>query len=125
MGVKKISAIAPYPEALTKLVTDYIEAEGIQVVDVISLEIADNLEVGTQDPMNLTRIWKDLKLAGADALVLSCCVQMPSLPAISIVEKECGLPVISTAVCTTHQMLKRLGLKAVVPNAGALLSGKF
>ena len=125
MGVKKISAIAPYPKHLTKLVTDYIEAEGIQIVDVISLEIADNLEVGTQDPMNLTRIWKDLKLAGADALVLSCCVQMPSLPAISIVEKECGLPVVSTAVCTTHQMLKRLGLKTVVPDAGALLSGKF
>jgi maleate isomerase len=125
MGVKKIAAIAPYPKNLTKLVTDYIEAEGIKIVDVISLEIADNLEVGTQDPMNLTRIWKDLKLADADALVLSCCVQMPSLPAIPIVEKECGLPVVSTAVCTTHQMLKRLGLKTVVPHAGALLSGRF
>src|SRR5689334_9675677 len=43
MGVKKISAIAPYPKPLTRLVTDYIEAEGIQIVDVISLEIADNL----------------------------------------------------------------------------------
>jgi maleate isomerase len=125
MGVKKISAIAPYPKPLTKLVTDYIEAEGIQVVDVISLEIKDNLEVGTQNPMNLTRIWKDLKLSGAEALVLSCCVQMPSLPAIPLVQKECPLPVVSTAICTTHQMLKRLGLKTVVPDAGELLSGKY
>jgi maleate isomerase len=125
MGAKRISAIAPYPKALTRLVMDYIEAEGIQVVDVISLEIADNLEVGIQDPMNLTRIWRDLKLVGADALVLSSCVQMPSLPAIPIVEKECGIPVVSTAVCTTHQMLKRLGLKTIAPNAGALLSGKY
>ena len=125
MNAKKISVIAPYMKPLTKLVTDYIAAEGIEIIDSISLEIADNLEVGTQDPMNLTRIWRDLKLTGADALVLSCCVQMPSLPAISLVEKECGLPVVSTAVCTTHQMLKRLGLKTVVPNAGALLSGTY
>lgn len=125
MNVKKISVIAPYPKPLTKLVTDYIQAEGIQIIDCISLEIADNLEVGTQDPMNLVRIYRDLKLTGADALVLSCCVQMPSLPAVQVVEKECGLPVVSTAICTTHQMLKRLGLKTVVPNVGALLSGKY
>ena len=125
MKAKKISVIAPYPKPLNKLVTDYIQAEGFQIIDCISLEIADNLEVGTQDPMNLVRIYRDLKLDGADALVLSCCVQMPSLPAIQIVEKECGLPVVSTAVCTTHQMLKRLGLKTVVPNAGSLLSGRF
>ena len=125
MKAKKISVIAPYPKPLTKLVTDYIEAEGISIVDCISLEIADNLEVGTQDPMNLTRIYRDLKLTGADALVLSCCVQLPSLPAVSIVEKECGLPVVSTAICTTHQMLKRLGLKTYAPNAGALLSGQY
>jgi maleate isomerase len=125
MNVKKISAIAPYPKHLTKLVMDYIQAEGIQIVDYISLEIADNLEVGTQDPMNLTRIYRDLKLDGAEALVLSCCVQLPSLPAIQVVQDQLSIPVVSTAVCTTHQMLKRLGLKTVVPNAGALLSGKY
>jgi maleate isomerase len=125
MNVKKISAIAPYPKPLTKLVVDYIQAEGIEVVDVISLEISDNLEVGTQDPMNLIRIYRDLKLTGTDALVLSCCVQMPSLAAIQTVQDQVSIPVVSTAVCTTHQMLKRLGLKTVAPNAGALLSGRY
>lgn len=36
---------------LTKLVVDYIEHEGIEVHDSLSLEIADNLKVGAQDPM--------------------------------------------------------------------------
>ena len=125
MNAKKISVIAPYMKPLTKLVTDYIAAEGIEIIDSISLEIADNLEVGTQDPMNLTRIWRDLKLTGADALVLSCCVQMPSLAAVPLVEKECGLPVVSASICTTHQMLQKLGLKTHVPGAGALLSGNY
>jgi maleate isomerase len=61
----------------------------------------------------------------ADVLVLSSCVQMPSLAAVPLVEKECGLPVVSAAVCTTYQMLRKLGLKTRVPNAGSLLSGKY
>ena len=64
-------------------------------------------------------------MAFGRAVVLSACVQMPSLSAIPVVEKECGIPVVSAAVCTTHQMLQRLGLKTHVPNAGSLLSGKF
>src|SRR5436190_12207942 len=125
LGAKKVSLVAPYLKPLTCMVTDYIEAEGIQVADSISLEIADNVEVGRRDPMALLSIYKELKLSGIDVLVLSSCVQMPSLAAVSIVEQECGLPVVSAAICTTHQMLTRLGLKTVVPDAGSLLSGKF
>jgi maleate isomerase len=125
LGAKKISLVAPYLKPLTCLVVDYIEAEGIQVVDSISLEIADNMEVGRRDPMAVATIYRDLKLSGIDALVLSSCVQMPSLAAVPIVEQECGLPVVSASICTTHQMLQRLGLKPYVPNAGSLLSGKF
>ena len=124
LKARKIAMVAPYLKPLTHLVIEYIEAEGIQVMDSISLEVADNLEVGRLDPVGLTKIYRELKLDGADVLVLSSCVQMPSLAAIPVVEKECGLPVVSAAVCTTHQMLQRLGLKTYVPNAGALLSGR-
>lgn len=125
IGAKKVSIVAPYLKPLTCLVLDYLEAEGIQVADSISLEIADNVEVGRRDPMSLVSIYKDLKLSGIDALVLSSCVQMPSLAAIPVVEQECGLPVVSASICTTHQMLQKLGLKTFVPNAGSLLSGNF
>src|SRR5262245_7537016 len=125
LRAKKISLIAPYLKSLTSLVVDYIEAEGITVKESISLEIPDNVEVGRYDPMMLVRIYKDLKVTGIDAVVLSSCVQMPSLEAVPIVEEECGHPVVSASICTTHQMLRRLGLKTYVPNAGSLLSGKF
>jgi maleate isomerase len=125
LGAKKVSLVAPYLKPLTRLVVDYIEAEGITVVDSISLEIPDNLEVGRRDPLALVGIYKDLRLTGIDALVLSSCVQMPSLAAVPIVEDQCGLPVVSASICTTHQMLHRLSLKPYVPNGGALLSGDF
>jgi maleate isomerase len=123
LKARKIAMVAPYLKPLTQLVADYIEAEGIEVVDAIALEIPDNVAVGRRDPMALVEIYKRLTLKDADALVLSSCVQMPSLAAIPVVERECGLPVVSAAVCTTHQMLTKLGLAAYVPGAGALLAG--
>lgn len=123
LKARRIAMVSPYLKPLTQLVADYIEAEGIEVIDAVSLEIADNVEVGHRDPMALVDIYKGLDLRGADALVLSSCVQMPSLAAIPVVEAECGIPVVSAAVCTTHQMLDRLGLKRYVPQAGTLLAG--
>ena len=125
LKARKIAMVAPYMKPLTQLVAEYIEAEGIQVTDRIALEIPDNLEVGRRDPMALLEIYKDLNLEGIDALVLSSCVQMPSLAAIPLVEQATGLPVVSAAVCTTHQMLVKLGLPTHVPNAGTLLSGRY
>ena len=125
LGARRIAVVCPYLKPLTQLVVDYLKAEGFQVVDHIALEIPDNLEVGRHDPQRLLEIYKRLDLKGAEALVLSACVQMPSLPVIAQVEAEVGIPVVSAAVCTTYAMLKTLGLPTVVPNAGSLLSGGY
>jgi maleate isomerase len=125
LGAKRIVVLCPYLKPLTKLVVDYLAAEGFEVLDHIALEIPDNLEVGRHDPQRLLEIYKRLNREGADAIVLSACVQMPSLPVIAQVEAEAGIPVVSAAVCTTYAMLRRLGLETVVPEAGALLSGKY
>lgn len=125
LGAKKISVICPYMKPLTQLVVDYIESEGIEVRDFTALEIPDNLEVGRHNPAQLMEIYKRVDRNGIDAFVASACVQMPSLPIIDRLEKEIGIPVVSAAVCTTHQMLDRLGLERRVPLAGTLLSGRF
>jgi maleate isomerase len=125
LGVKKIAVLTPYMKPLTDLVVGYIEAEGFEVLDSVSLEISDNIAVGARDPMALVDISRRLKLANVECILLSACVQMPSLEAIPQVEARCGLPVISAAVCTAHQMLRKLGLQQTVPDAGALLSGNF
>lgn len=125
LGARKVSILAPYMKSLTKLVIAYMENEGIEVVDSISLEIPDNLEVGRQDARAPIEITKRLKTAGVDAIVASACVQMPSLPAIQPIENRVELPVISSSVATAYMMMKRLGLKTAVPGFGALLSGSF
>ncbi len=125
IGAKKIAILTPYMKPLTALVADYIEHEGFEVLDALSLEIADNLAVGARDPRAPIEISKRLNTANCDAVVISACVQMPSLESVQPVQDRLGLPVLSAAVCTTYQMLRTLGLKAVVPNAGELLSGRY
>ena len=64
-----------------------------------------------------------MDLADAEALVISACVQMPSLAAIQLAEDRLGLPVLSAATATVFDLLTRLDLPPHVPGAGALLAG--
>ena len=125
MGAKRVALIAPYMKPLTRMVIDYIEAEGIEVVDAVALEIADNLAVGRHDPSCLPAIAQSLDRSRADVLVLSACVQMPSLPVLAKVEAQLGLPVLTASAATAFAMLQALGLEPVAPGAGALLSGAY
>jgi maleate isomerase len=125
LGAKKVSIVTPYMKPLTQLVVEYLEDAGIEVVDALSLEVPDNLAVARLDPADLRSHYKKVDLTGADALVLSACVQMPSLPSIQPVEDEVGLPVLSSATATTYRILSELGLPTTVPNAGRLLSGEY
>ena len=120
---KKVAVIAPYMKPLTATVCGYIEHEGVEVVDSISLEVPDNLEVGRLDPQQLIELARKVDTSGADALVLSACVQMPSLPVLQAVQDQFDIPVISAAAATAWRILAELGLDPVAPGAGNLLKG--
>ncbi|MFT5504937.1 MAG: maleate isomerase [Gammaproteobacteria bacterium] len=125
MGAKKVSIICPYMKPLTKMVVDYIEEQGIEVKDYLALEIADNLQVASQDPMAPSHLWKRLDTKGVDAIVGSACVQMPSLPSIKLIEKASGIPTLSASIATVWEILKSLQLEPVAEGGGSLLSGRF
>lgn len=122
LGARRIAMITPYMKPLTQLVADYVEAAGIEVQDAISLEVSDNRAVAQLDPARLPGHARSLNLEGCDALVLSACVQMPSLAAIELAEREFGLPTLSAATATAWSILRALGVEPTVPGAGGLLS---
>ena len=125
MGARKIVVLCPYMKPLTKLVTDYIANEGFNVLDAIALEIPNNLDVARHDQNALPGIMQEMKYAEADVIVLSACVQMPSLGVVPMVEALTRKPVLTASIATTYAMLKALDLEPIVPGAGALLSGAY
>jgi maleate isomerase len=122
---RRIALVAPYMRPLTELVVDYIRHEDVDVADWRALEIPDNVEVGRHDPARLPAIVAGMDFSTVDAIVLSACVQMPSLPAVAEVEAITRKPVVTAAIATTYAMLKALKLEPIVPGAGALLSGAY
>lgn len=122
LGLRRVAVVAPYVPSLTAMAISYLEAYDIEVVDSVSLNVPDNHEVGALDPSLLPDHVRKLDLSRAEGIVLSACVQMPSLPAVDLVEKEFGLPVVTAATATTRELLKSVGLPPVVPQAGAALA---
>jgi maleate isomerase len=122
LGVDAVSILMPYEPALADSVVSYIQSEGVRVVDSIAMGISDNLAVGRRDPLALLEDVQRLNTAGAGAVVLSACVQMPSLDAIVPAEDRLGMPVISAATATVRCLLDALDLEPIAPGAGALLA---
>ena len=121
LNAKKISFMAPYMKPLTKKVAEYIESEGIEVIDYLSFEIPDNLEVGRRDPQLLLDDINRLNTKNADVVVLSACVQMQSLAVLDLAQKKLGIPVTSTAACTVRNMLDLCELSGGISGFGRVL----
>jgi len=107
---------------LVEQVVGYLEAEGFDVAGWSALEVADNAEVGCIAGDRVMQAARGLDLAGGDALVISACVQMPSLNLVVAAEGEFGLPVLSAVTAGAFALLRHLDLAPALPGAGRLLA---
>jgi maleate isomerase len=114
LGASQVAIVTPYLKPLTVMVIDYLAEYGITVADSVSLEVADNVDVGRLDPADLSGHVERLDLTGADALVLSACVQMPSLAALDEVSRQTQVPVLSAATATASEVLTLLGQEPAI-----------
>lgn len=122
LGAQRVGLVMPYLRPIARLVVDYLAAEGLDVVAWTALEVADNAAVGCIPGERVRAAARGLDLTGADALVISACVQMPSLDLVADTEAELGLPVLSAATAGAFTLLDGLGLPVELPGAGRLLA---
>lgn len=121
LGATKVTLIAPYRKALTAQVESTLAAYGIEVLDTRSLEVVDNTLVGRLDPARLLEVAADMDHSKAQALVISACVQMPSLAVVEAAEQRFGRPVLSAATASVYTLLQELNIRPAIAGAGSLL----
>lgn len=121
LGARRVALVTPYMKPLAQQVVDYIEEEGFSVAGWRALEVADNAEVGCIPGERVMAAARSLDLTGVDALVISACVQMPSLELVQAAEDEFGIPVMSAATAGAYGILRSLGASVDIPGAGSLL----
>jgi maleate isomerase len=118
---RRIALVTPYLRPLAEKVVRYLTSEGFEVADWRALEVEDNRAVGCIRGDRVMAAARSLDLTGVDALVISACVQMPSLLLVETAEREVGLPVVSAATAGAYSILRAAGLPLEVDGAGALL----
>ena len=121
LGAHRVALVTPYMRPLAEQVVAYIEAEGFEVTGWRALEVEDNRAVGAIPGDQVMSAARSLDLSGADALIISACVQMPSLDLIEAAEAEFGLPVLSAATAGAYSILRASGLPLAIEGAGSLL----
>ena len=123
-GLRRVAILTPYLEALTEQLSPTWRRPALKVTEAMSLRRPRQSRGGQARSDAAARPrrrrWTS---SGADALIISACVQMPSLAAIPTPSSELDLPVLSAATATVHDLLVGLGRPAEIPGAGALLSG--
>ena len=122
LPAKRAALVTPYTAPLARKVVDYIEHEGVSVADFRALEVEDNHAVGCIPGTRVLEAARELDLTNVDALVISACVQLPSLSLIADAEREFGIPVISAATAGAFSLLRALGIPAAIAGAGSLLA---
>jgi maleate isomerase len=121
LDAKRIALVTPYMRPLAEQVVGYLASEGFAVGDWRALEVDDNAEVGCIPGNRVLEAARSLVLTDVDALIISACVQMPSLDLIEAAEQEFGIPVLSAATAGAYSILRSLGLPVAIPGAGSLL----
>ena len=121
LGARRVTLVTPYLRPLAEQVVAYLEAEGFEVAGWRALEVEDNTAVGCIPGEQVMVAARSLDHGGADALIISACVQMPSLSLVDAAEAEFGLPVLSAATASAYSILRAAGLPPAIPGAGSLL----
>jgi maleate isomerase len=121
LNANRITLIAPYLKASTQLVCKTLGEYGIEAVQSRSLEVVAPALVGRLDQAKLLAIASQLDYSGSQVLVISACVQMPSLDIIDDAEQMLGLPVVSAVTATAFELLNCLDMEPAIHGAGCLL----
>jgi arylmalonate decarboxylase len=98
----------------------FLEASGVEVVNMKGLSLVDNLVVGRLGPESAYELALQVNCREADAIVLSC-TNWQTLDAIERIEHETGKPVISTAQASIWAALRIVGHTEAVEGYGKLL----
>lgn len=121
LNAQRIGLVMPYMKPLAQQVVEYLQAEGFDIADWRALEVADNSEVGCIPGDLVMEAARSIDRTSLDALVISCCVQMPSLNLVQAAEEEFGLPVLSAATAGAYSILRTLKLDVNIEGVGSLL----
>jgi len=121
LKAEKISVITPYIDELNVLEERFLVGNGFKVLDLKSLNIIRNVDIGRVTPNVIMDLFYKLDYSSSDAIFISC-TNMPTLNLIERLEEIAGMPVLSSNSASIWAVLKRLNYGFGIKGYGKLLA---
>ncbi len=121
LQIKKVCVATPYIKEINDLEGRFLEENEIKVLRIRGLGIVDNIEVGRMDPRSAYELAKGVYIPGTQGIFISC-TNFRTIEVIASLEKELGVPVISSNTATFWYMMRKIGVKRRLESLGSLLA---
>ncbi len=120
LAIKRLCIATPYVEEINELEKIFFEQNKIDVLNIKGLGIKQNREVGRKNPDVACELAKDVYVPQAQGMFASC-TNFRTIEVIDKLEKELGVPVISSNTATIWAMIRKAGAKRKLKGFGRLL----
>ncbi|TYC61841.1 hypothetical protein FMN50_06140 [Rhodobacterales bacterium] len=126
LGARKLSVATPYADKLNAHETGFLENHGFEVLKLVGLGIGaggpSEYPLIARTPLEQVKAHaKASFVAGSDALLITC-TDFPTLPLVTELERELGVPVVTSNQATFWAMLRTVGLTDTFDAFGRLLA---
>jgi maleate isomerase len=107
-GARRVGVITPYVESLNDRIRMSLEADGLEVVGIHGMGIADNLAIGAVEPERIAAQASE-RFGGADIdLLFASCTNLRALDARERIEQTLGVPVMTSNLAALEAVVERL-----------------
>lgn len=118
LDVKKVSVYTPYTDEVNLLEKRFLESRGFDVECIRGFGYVDNLRIGRIDPFEVISV---VEPSPSCESVFISCTNLPIIRFINDLEREHGLPFVTSNQASMWAALRHLG-KGPVKGFGTLLT---
>ena len=124
LAVSRVSIATPYHDALNAHEVEFLAANGIETLRIAGLGLGANGPVDypliAQTQIEQVEAHARAALVqGSDALLITC-TDFPTLPLVDRLERELGLPVVTSNQATLWASLRRAGITDTMTHSGRI-----
>jgi len=120
LNIKEVCVATPYTDEINNLEAKFLSLSGLRVVDLKSLGMKKNLEIGRLSSEVAYKLVMGLEYAGADGVFASC-TNFATADIIEKLERVTQKRVVSSNTATLWAMLKKCQVSTEIKGFGSLL----
>ncbi len=121
LGIRRVAVATPYIEEINIAEKRFLEAHGVEVVVIRGMGVKRNTDIGRISPHEVYRFARSVYREGVDGVFISC-TNLRTIEVIEPLERDLGVPVVTSNQASMWASLRRLGIRERIEGFGRLLT---